>query len=222
MAFFIRLKYDVTNCSDAATDLLKDIIEKLTMMKTRSLLFLFVLLSFISFAQTKVNTDEIAIKKNLTYFVNSIKTKKIDQAVNCIYPKFFTIVPKEQMTQILNLTYNNPFMKIEVQDLQFGTIETPELIGEEYFSITNYFLKLKCNVSSMNDDMKKQMNTALVSKYGKNNVKYLADEGSYLINANMKACAISKDRKYWKFVILEKEYKTGLTKVLPKKVLDKF
>ena len=80
---------------------------------------------------------------------------------------------------------------------------------------------MKCNVNSLNDDMKKQMNAALVSKYGKNNIKYLADEGSYLINANMKACAVSKDRKYWKFVILEKEFKTELTKILPKKVLDK-
>ncbi|MCE3074210.1 hypothetical protein [Chryseobacterium gwangjuense] len=191
------------------------------MMKTKSLLFLFVLLSFISFAQTKANTDDMAIKKNLTYFVNSIKTKKIDQAVNCIYPKFFTIMPKEQMTQILNLTYNNPLMKIEMQDLRFGAIEKPELINGEYFSITNYFSTLKCNVSSMNDEMKKQMNAALVSKYGKNNVKYLANEGSYLINASMKACAVSKDKKYWKFVMLEKEYKTQLVKVLPKKVLDK-
>ncbi len=190
-------------------------------MKTKSLLLLFALLSFISFAQTKVNTDDLAIKKNLTYFINTIKTKKIDQSVNCIYPKFFTIVTKEQMTQILNLTYNNPFMKIDVQDLQFGDIEKPELIGGEYFSIANYYLKMKCNVNSLNDDLKKQMNAALVSKYGKNNVKYLANEGSYLINANMKACAVSKDRKYWKFVILEKEFKTELTKILPKKVLDK-
>lgn len=190
-------------------------------MKTKSLFFLFILLSFISFAQTKANPDDIAIKKNLTYFVNTIKTKKIDQSINCIYPKFFTIVAKEQMTQIMNLTYNNPFMKIDVQDLQFGDIEKPELISGEYFSIVNYYLKMKCNVNSLNDDMKKQMNAALIGKYGKNNVKYLADEGSYLINANMKACAVSKDRKYWKFVILEKEIKTELTKILPKKVLDK-
>jgi hypothetical protein len=176
----------------------------------------------VTFAQTKANPDDAAIKKSLTYFVNSIKSKQIDQAVSCIYPKFFTIVSKEQMTQILNMTYNNPFMKIEVQNLQFGNIEKPELISGEYFSITNYFLKLKCNVSSLNDDMKKKMSSALTAKYGANNVKYLANEGSYLINANMKACAVSKDKKSWKFVILEKEYKPQLVKVLPKKVLDKF
>ncbi|MDH5033700.1 hypothetical protein [Chryseobacterium cucumeris] len=191
-------------------------------MKTQSLLFLFVLLSMKTFSQTKTNPDDPAIKKSLTYFVNSIQSKQIDQAVSGIYPKFFTIVSKEQMTQILNMTYNNPFMKIEVEDLKFGNIEKPELITGEYFSITPYFLKLKCNVSSLNDDMKKRMNGALTAKYGANNVKYVASEGSYLINAAMKACAVSKDKKAWKFVILEKEYKKELVKILPKKILDKF
>lgn len=191
-------------------------------MRTKSLLFLFVLLSCLSFAQAKVNPDDPAIRKSLTYFVNSIKTKQIGRAVSCIYPKFFTVVPKDQMTQILNMTYNNPFMKVEVQNLQIASVEKPELINGEYFSIASYFLKLKCNVSSMNDDMKKKISTVLTGKYGKNNVKYLASEGTYLINANMKACAVSKDRKYWKFVILEREYKSQLVKVLPKKILDKF
>ncbi|MDR6371074.1 hypothetical protein J2795_001880 [Chryseobacterium bernardetii] len=190
-------------------------------MKTKSLLFLFVLLSLMTFSQTKANPDDSTIKKSLTYFVNSIQSKQIDQAVSCIYPKYFNVVSKEQMTQILNMTYNNPFMKIEVQDLKFGNIEKPELITGEYFSIIQYFLKLKCNVSSLNDEMKKKMNSALTAKYGANNVKYLANEGSYLINANMKACAVSKDKKVWKFVILEKQYKKELLTVLPKKILDK-
>lgn len=190
-------------------------------MKTRSLLFLFVLLSFLPLAQTKANPDDAAIKKSLTYFVNTIKTKQIDQSVNCIYPKFFTVVPKDQMTQILNMTYNNPFMKIEVSNLKFGNIEKPELISGEYFSIAQYYFTMKCNMSSLNDDMKKQVNTMLEKRYGKNNVQYLSKEGIYIINTNMKACAVSKDRKNWKFVIVEKEYKAKLAKVLPKKVLDK-
>lgn len=190
-------------------------------MKTKSFLFLFMFLSLMSFAQTKANPEDAAIKKSLTYFTNSIKNKKIDQAVNCIYPKLFTVIPKEQMNQILNMTYNNPMIKLEMNNLRFGNIEKPELINGEYFSIANYFFQLKWDVSSMNDDIKKKISSALMNKYGKNNVKYLANEGTYLINANMKACAVSKDKKYWKFVILENEYKPQLVKVLPKKILDK-
>jgi len=190
-------------------------------MKIKSLVLLFILLSLMTFAQTKANPDDAAIKKSLTYFANTIKTKQIDQAVNCIYPKFFTVVPKDQMTQLMNMTYNNPFMKIDLQNLQFGNIEKPELINGEYFSIAHYIFTMKCNMSSLNDEMKKQFSTMLTKRYGQNNVKYLPKEGAYLINATMKACAVSKDRKSWKFVVVEKEYKPQLVKVLPKKVLDK-
>ena len=165
------------------------------MFKTRFFALLFILLSFISFTQTKVNTDDQAIRKSLVYFVNSIKYKKIDQAVECIYPKYFTIISKEQMTQLQNMTYNNPLLKVDVQDMKFGNIEKPELIDGENYSIVNYFPKLKCSVSAMNENMKIKIGEAMISKYGKQNIKYLQNEGSYIINANMRACAISKDKK---------------------------
>lgn len=190
-------------------------------MKTRTFLFIFMLLSLVTFAQTKANPDDAAIKKSLSGFISSIKEKKIEQGVNYIYPKFFTVVPKEQMTQILAMTYNNPFMKIDMSNLRFGAIEKPEKTGSEYFAIAPYFFTLKCNVSSMNEDMRKKIGAAFTQKYGKNNVKYLAAEGAYLVNARMRACAVSQDRKIWKFVILEKEYKPQLVKVLPKRILDK-
>jgi hypothetical protein len=190
-------------------------------MKTKLIIGLLLLFSVFSFAQTKPNPEDQAIRKSLVYFVNSIKYKKIDQAVNCIYPKFFTVMSKEQMTQLLNMTYNNPFMKIEVQGMKFGTIEKPELISGEYFSIANYYMTMKGDASSMSEEMKKGIGEMMASKYGKANIKYNANEGSYVITAPIKVVAVSKDKKSWKLVFAEKEYKSKLVKVLPKKVLDK-
>ena len=73
----------------------------------------------------------------------------------------------------------------------------------------------------MNEDMKKKAGEMMTSKYGKTNVKYIANEGSYVITAPMKVCAISKDRKTWKLVFADNEFKSQLVKVLPKKILDK-
>lgn len=190
-------------------------------MKDKLITLIFIFTAYFSFAQTKVNPDDQAIRKSLVYFVNTIKYKKIDQAVECIYPKFFTINSKEQITQLLNMTYNNPFVKIDVQDMKFGTVGKPELISGEYFSLSNYYLTMKANVSSMNEDMKKKAGEMMTSKYGKTNVKYIANEGSYIITAPMKVCAISKDRKTWKLVFADNEFKSQLVKVLPKKILDK-
>uniref|UniRef100_A0AAU6WK88 Uncharacterized protein n=1 Tax=Chryseobacterium endophyticum TaxID=1854762 RepID=A0AAU6WK88_9FLAO len=50
------------------------------MMKTRSFLFLFVLLSFVTFSKAQSNPDDAAIKKSLTGFVNSIKEKRSSRA----------------------------------------------------------------------------------------------------------------------------------------------
>ncbi|WP_439479232.1 hypothetical protein [Chryseobacterium aquaticum] len=190
-------------------------------MKDKLITLIFIFTAYFSFAQTKVNPDDQAIRKSLVYFVNTIKYKKIDQAVECIYPKFFTINSKEQITQLLNMTYNNPFVKIDVQDMKFGTVGKPELISGEYFSLSNYYLTMKANVSSMNEDMKKKAGEMMTSKYGKTNVKYIANEGSYVITAPMKVCAVSKDRKTWKLVFADNEFKSQLVKVLPKKILDK-
>ncbi|KUJ55971.1 hypothetical protein [Chryseobacterium aquaticum] len=190
-------------------------------MKDKLIKLIFIFTAYFSFAQTKVNPDDQAIRKSLVYFVNTIKYKKIDQAVECIYPKFFTINSKEQITQLLNMTYNNPFVKIDVQDMKFGTVGKPELISGEYFSLSNYYLTMKTNVSSMNEDMKKKAGEMMTSKYGKTNVKYIANEGSYVITAPMKVCAVSKDRKTWKLVFADNEFKSQLVKVLPKKILDK-
>lgn len=142
-------------------------------MKTKLITALFILISLFSFAQKKVNSDDQAIRKSMVYFANTIKYKKLDQTVNSIYPKFFTIVNKEQFTQMLNMTYNNPFVKIDVLDMKFISVGKPELVDGENFSITSYYLKLKADVSSMNEQMKKSVSEMLEKKYGKGSVDIL-------------------------------------------------
>jgi hypothetical protein len=190
-------------------------------MKTKLITALFILISLFSFAQKKINSDDQAIRKSMVYFANTIKYKKLDQTVDSIYPKFFTIVNKEQFTQMLNMTYNNPFVKIDVLDMKFISVGKPELVDGENFSITSYYLKLKADVSSMNEQMKKSVSEMLEKKYGKGSVEYLAKEDAYIINAPMKIVAVSKDKKDWKVVFADKEYKKQLAKILPKKILDK-
>jgi len=190
-------------------------------MKTKLITALFIFVSLFSFAQKKINSDDQAIRKSMVYFANTIKYKKLDQTVDSIYPKFFTIVNKEQFTQMLNMTYNNPFVKIDVLDMKFISVGKPELVEGENFSITSYYLKLKADVSSMNEQMKKSVSEMLEKKYGKGSVEYLAKEDAYIINAPMKMVAVSKDKKDWKVVFADKEYKKQLTKVLPQKILDK-
>ncbi|SFH76779.1 hypothetical protein SAMN05443292_0014 [Halpernia frigidisoli] len=190
-------------------------------MKLKIFTLLFILFSAFIFAQNKSYVEDQAIRKSVVYFANTIKYKKLDKTVDCLYPKFFTVFPKNKMTQLLNMTYDNPFAKIDILDMKFASVGKPELIDGEYFSIVSYYLKMKADVSQMNEDMKKMISNVLISKYGKDNVNYLDKDGTYNITAPTKVCAISSDKKSWKLVPVEREFKSQLVKVLPKSILDR-
>ncbi len=195
-------------------------------MKSKITVVLIFFCSILSFGQSKTNNYENDIKKSLGQFAQSIKTKNINYAVESIYPKFFTIVSKDQMKQILNFTYNNPALDIRILDFKVNDVENPEKINKDLFSIVNYStkmnLKVDWNAIPNGQNMKKQINDGLYKKFGKENITYIPKSDLYLINSKMKACAVSGNGKDWKFVIVEESYKKQLSNILPKKILDKF
>ena len=117
-------------------------------------------------------------------------------------------------------------LDIKILDFKATSIEKPEKINNEWFSIVNYSskmnLKVDWNSIPNGQTMKKQINDGLYKKFGKANVTYISKGDYYLINSKMKACAISGNSKDWKFLILEESYKKNLNNILPKKIIDKF
>lgn len=189
-------------------------------MKNAGLAFIFIFISMFSWAQNTAYAEDQLIRKAHVSFVNTIKYKKLNETVASIYPKLFTIMPKDQFTHLLNFTYNNPFIKLDIQDMKFIAVNKPELVNGEYFSIADYQLKLRADGSTMNKEMRKQVADMLTKKYGKEHVK-MAGAGIYLINTPMKALAISKNKKDWKILLAETETKNRLQKILPKPIFDK-
>lgn len=196
------------------------------MMKTKLLVLIISFFSILSYTKKQNSDYEREIKKTLTVFIENIKLKKIENAVNYIYPKYLNKITREKMIQMLNMAYNNPAIIVDITDFEIDKVEKPEIISYEYFSIVKYSftMKFKANWNSFsNAEMAKQkIDKAMKIKYGKDNVKYFNKEDYYLINAKMKACAISKDGKDWKFLILDEKYKQELVNILPEKVLQKF
>lgn len=195
-------------------------------MKTRILIIIISIFSIFSNSQSiKVDYDS-QIKTSFNSFVTNIKNKNINNAVEFIYPKFFKVVAKEQMKQILNFIYNNPALGITILENKTTKIENPEKINNELFSIVNYTSKMnfKMDWNSIPNglNMKKAIIDGLYKKFGKENVSYNSKGDYYLINSKMKACAISSNGKDWKFLILEESYKNKLNNILPKKILHKF
>ncbi|RKS97410.1 hypothetical protein [Chryseobacterium defluvii] len=194
-------------------------------MKTKVIIILFSLFSIISYGQAKDNTSLAEIKKTLTLFAKSLQTKNINNTVELIHPKYFTITPKDKMLQMLNFTYDNPYLKTNVQRFIIHSVEKPEKIGNEYFAVTDYSFKMNLKIDwaqlPVAEEMKKQIRQSITKQFGDENVQHVQKGDYYIINTKMKACAISGDNKNWKLIILEKNQKPQLMKILPKKIVDK-
>ncbi|MDH6253518.1 hypothetical protein M2347_003245 [Chryseobacterium sp. H1D6B] len=194
-------------------------------MKTRITILLIVLITTFSYSQSKTINYEAGIRKSLTSFIENLKAKKIDNAVDFIYPKYFKVVSKEQVFTVLNLVYNNPSLIMDIQNFKINTVKKPEFIENTYFSTADYSLNMKFKVDwktvQNTEEVKQKLHEELAKKYGKENVEYVKNEDHYLINANMKACAVSTDGTDWKFLLLEDNYKQQLMNVLPDAVLEK-
>jgi len=188
-------------------------------MKSKLIFSLFFFITVLISAQ---KNEQQTINNSFTTFFNQLKNKQIDQAVENIYPKYYTFASKDQMKMILNMTYNNPMIKVEVQNFKVNKIGNPDLVNGEYFSVVDYSTRVRFGTENLQEEMRKNIQNMLVQKYGQGNVIYYENEMAYFINGKSKACAVSKDKKNWKFVLVEKEMKGNLDKILPKKVLDKF
>ncbi|HAO27508.1 MAG TPA: hypothetical protein DCQ68_07180 [Chryseobacterium indologenes] len=194
-------------------------------MKIKLIVGIISLFSVLSFGQTGKVDDEVGVKRDFMTFFKNIKEKDIEKAVNLVYPKYVNAVTREQVFKVLTLSYNNPAFITDIQKFEINNVEKPEFIDGEYFSVVNYSftMKFKIDWKVIHDaeSVKQKMNDAVMTRYGKEYVKYFSDGDYYLINTGMKACAVSKDQKNWKFLIVEKENRPQLTPILPRKILEK-
>lgn len=194
-------------------------------MKTKVFIILLSLFSLFSYSQTKDNTSVAGIKKTLASFARSLQTKNINTTVELIHPKYFTITSKDKMQQMLNFTYDNPYLKTDVTKFIIHRVENPEKIGNEYFSVTDYSIRMNLKIDwaqlPVAEEMKQQIRQSIAKQFGDGNVQHVQKGDYYIINTKMKACAISGDNKNWKLILLEKNQKPQLMKILPKKIVEK-
>ncbi|MGH1516694.1 hypothetical protein [Chryseobacterium sp. JK1] len=193
-------------------------------MKIKLIVAIISFFSVLCFGQKKEVDYHEGIRRDFTSFFKNIKDKEIEKAVDFIYPKYIAGIGRDKMFTILSLAYNNPAFATDIQDFKVDHIKKPEFIKEEYFSMIDYSfaMNFKVDWKVINDpeSMKQKIHDALMLRYGKDHVTYFSDGDYYSIHAHMKACAVSKNEKNWKFLLVEENNKP--VNILPQKVLDKF
>lgn len=185
------------------------------MKKTITLLTLFISLN--TFAQ------EIKIlptlKRDFYNYYNLISAKKIDSALNYSNPKFFELIPRDQMKNLMEAVYKLPNVEYKTGIPTFLKVEELKKINN-----TNYVkfyirspIEMKFTDTENSEDKILAITKNLEQKFGAANVKYDKPTGFFKINAEKIIIASSTDENQnWKFLTVDNpRMKTILEKIIP-------
>lgn len=169
------------------------------------------------------------IEGEFTEYLNSIVNMEFEKSMGYITPEFFEIVPKSQMIQVMEQTFNNPTMDFEIKNPKILAINDFQKIEDKYYTLLTYSnqmdIKMRSEEEETEDEKKMRLNltkTAFEQTFGLDNVKYNEETEFFEIQSQKDVYAISINGETdWKFLVIEKNQKMILEKILPKELSEK-
>ena len=194
-------------------------------LKTIITSLLFLLLSFTNYAQDYKKE----ITTEFTAYLDALTNLEFEKSVEYLSEDFFKIVPKEQMIQLLESTFNNPNMEIQLKDSEVVNVADKEKFDKKYYATLIYSSVMDMKINNPEEEEKEQRdlrNTLLLlnfqKTFGFENVKYDKEKDQYEIKATKEVYAISNDGETnWKFLVVEKKQRFILEQFLPQELIDR-
>ncbi|TKC03574.1 hypothetical protein [Pedobacter cryotolerans] len=195
----------------------------------KRILILLLLVSKFTFGQTDENYKE-NLNKDFIEYNDLILKQEFEKAMNFMLPKFFEIIPKNQMVLLMKQVYNNPDLEFKAdkpKDIEYGKLKK---IEENYYSKITYSYDIKMkfnNAEESEDEDRRKLNEnliklALEKTFGSGNLKFNEKTKFYEIHSIKNAFGISENgTSDWKFVVVEPKQKFILEKILPKELTEK-
>lgn len=182
------------------------------------------LISFLSLNSSSAQSEK-AIRAGFEKYQNLIKEGDLKASMDYIYPKLFTVVPKDQMLNTLKTTMENPMMEIKFGDLSITDVQKAKKVGSEYFAILKYKTSMQLKLKAQSPEMAKMMNqqlmTGFTQKYGAENVSLDEASGFFTVKLSETAVAVSNDGKSnWTYLSLQEGQEQLMAQILPQEIFS--
>jgi hypothetical protein len=190
-------------------------------MKTLQQALLLVLFLFCE-QSTNAQTDS-ALDRRLDEYVSLTRSLEFEQIMNYIYPKLFTIAPREQLADYMRASFQgNDEIEMQLDSMKTGTISQPISYQQGLYRKVNYSMILKMRVKDENPV--KKADTSLLrlfqAQYGKENIRYDEVTGFYTIRIQTSMIAIKDETSpEWTFLNFKPE-DALVVRLLPKQVIE--
>jgi hypothetical protein len=173
-------------------------------------------------------TESSSLEQRLAEYMKLNDEMKLEELMDYIYPKLFSIAPKEQLIKAMKDGFDTDEMTIDLDSLKIEKIYPVFEMGKGSFAKVDYSMVMVMKFKTEADSTDKashleKMGTiaeTMKGQYGSENVK-VDDTGVIRIWQKSKLVA-AKDEyaKDWSFVSLKEEDPT-MNKLFSKEVLDK-
>lgn len=163
-----------------------------------------------------------SLKVALAKYTEATKSNDIDTLVTFIYPKVFTIAPKEQMVKSLKKIFNSGKMA-KIEDVKHIDIEPIKKYDAGIYSIITSSMKTvikspRPNNKKFEEYMLESLKTELSSKGGV--VTLNREKHLFYIQHTSKTIALNEDGS-WKFIGFKQAEKYIDNEIFPKKLINK-
>ncbi|MEO9952976.1 hypothetical protein [Nonlabens sp.] len=193
-------------------------------IKKKLITLLFIAVSTVTLAQETKNE----IQADFTNYLNSIVNMELEKSLDYMPTEFFDIIPKAKMLEVMKQTFNNPDMEIDIKNPTILKIDDAQKIENKYYSLLTYSsqMNMKINGDGQETEEDKKLRismtkTAFQQSFGAENVAYDDKSGFFEIQSEKDVYGISDNGKTgWKFLVLEKNQKAILEKLLPAQLIE--
>jgi hypothetical protein len=181
-------------------------LKKMTMQKIK-LLLLAIGFSVSCFAQA-----DTSLQGRLKAFMQANEKLDFDKVLDYTYPKLFTLVPRNQMIDVMKGSFDNETLTVTMDSLRIVTIYPEYTDTSGRYAKIDYSMLMKMKFKEEEKDsteagkQKEFMLTAFREEYGEDNVLFDEKEKLYKIQIVTAMIAIKDSfAKEWSFINFKKD-----------------
>lgn len=205
----------------------------MTLLKKQLVTLCLLCISVVSYSQDY----KTEIKTQFNDYLDAITSMDFNKSMDYVSEDLFKIIPRDQMVRVMEQTFNTPGIEFKLEDAKIHEVNDAEKIEGKFYAMLQYSNVMFMKINTEDDENEEETEEekaesqelqlsltkmALQQTFVENNVKYDEKTQFFEIYAEKQAYAISPNGKdNWKFIVVEKNQKAFLERLLPKVLTDK-
>ena len=192
----------------------------MTQIKKSFLLFFSISITFNGFSQ--FSKDSMELINRLEIFLQYNRELNFDKVMDYVYPKIFTIAPREKIKEAMEAAFQSDELVIKMDSLQIQKVYPLFAVDKNKYAKINYSMQMLMTPAKVEDSLDMNMLlTIMQGQYGKENVRIDEKTNTLIVNQILSMAAIKDEHsKEWTFVNMKKDDPL-MGMLLEKPILDK-